>query len=244
MAVLLVVGTVLTWFTLRDRSPSTVLGGPTSGDSVPLAATPPADTGPLADSALAARVVALGDLTTPRTTRPSARDSQRTAAAARAARTLAARTARLEIVGADSARLYVDNRLVGIGRYSGDFPVATKLAVRAVIANASTSCITAERDTVVTLKGGDRASVSLPVRGCAVVSYDVTPRDARVSFTPLDGGPTVELRADSARALSLPEGRYEVRIQAPRCVMGTDTLLVAYRADGSPISRRFPLICS
>ena len=100
------------------------------------------------------------------------------------------------------------------------------------------------RDTVLTLKAGERASLNLPVRGCAVVSYDVTPRDARVSFTPLDGGPPVELRADSARAVSLPEGRYEVRIQAPRCVMGTDTLQVTGRADGAPITRRFPLICS
>lgn len=241
---ILVMGTALTWIALRDRSPSSVRGGPTSGDSVLPAATQPAGPGPLADSALGARVVAIGDSTTPRDTRPSARDSQRTAASARAARALAARTARLEIVAPDSARLYVDNRLVGTGHFSGDFPVGTKLSVRAVIANASTSCTTAERDTVLTLKAGDRASVSLPVRGCAVVSYDVTPRDARVSFTPLDGGPTVELRADSARALSLPEGRYEVRIQAPRCVMGTDTLQVASRADGSPITRRFPLICS
>ena len=40
------------------------------------------------------------------------------------------------------------------------------------------------------------------------------------------------------------EGRYEVRIQAPRCVTGTDTLQVARRADSAPITRRFPLICS
>ena len=116
--------------------------------------------------------------------------------------------------------------------------------MRAVLANASTSCTTAVRDTVLTLKAGDRVALSLPVRGCAVVSYDVTPRDARVTFKSLEGGPSIELRADSARAVSLPEGRYEVRIQAPRCVTGTDTLQVAAKADGAAITRRFPLICS
>lgn len=244
VAAVLVLGAALTWFALRDRSAATVVGGPTLGDSAPIAATPPSDTGPIADSAVGARIVSLGDSTASASTRPPARDSVRTEAPTRSTRAIAARTARLEIVAADSARLYVDNRLLGTGRFSGDFPVGAKLAVRAVIANASTSCITAVRDTVLTLKAGDRASVSLRVRGCAVVSYDVTPRDARVTFTPLDGGTTVELRADSARALSLPEGRYEVRIQAPRCVMGTDTLQVAFRADGAPITRRFPLMCS
>ena len=90
------------------------------------------------------------------------------------------------------------------------------LAVRAIIANASTSCTTAVRDTA----------------------------DACVTFTPLDGGPSVELRADSARAFSLPEGRYEVRIRAPPCVLGTDTLQVARRADDAAITRRFSLIFS
>ena len=50
--------------------------------------------------------------------------------------------------------------------------------------------------------------------------------------------------ADSARALSLPEGRYQLRMQAPRCVTGTDTITVAPTANGMPITRRFPLICS
>ncbi len=94
------------------------------------------------------------------------------------------------------------------------------------------------------LKAGDRAAVNLSVRTCVPVSYDITPRDARVQFTPVGGGEPIELRADSAKSISLPEGRYEVRIQAARCVTGTDTLRVAPRADGSPISRRFPLFCS
>ncbi len=244
VAAVLVIGAALTWFALRDRLATRGVGERAADDSASLAAAPPSGSGPLADSALGARAVPLGETTAVRTAPSPAIDSARPVSPTRPARTVAPRTARLEIVAPDSARLYVENRLVGTGRYSGEFQVGAKLAVRAVIASASTSCTTAVRDTVLTLKAGDRASVSLPVRGCAVVSYDVTPRDARVSFTPLDGGPMVELRADSARALSLSEGRYEVRIQAPRCVMGTDTLQVASRADGGPITRRFLLICS
>jgi len=244
VAAILVVGAALTWFLLQDRPASMRRGESTSGDSAALTAARSPGIGPLADSTLGTRVGPLGDSAAALARPPAANDSVRTVSPTRPARTVTVRTARLEISAPDSARLYVDNRLVGTGRFSGEFTAGAKLAVRAVIASAATSCTTAVRDTVLMLKAGDRVALSLSVRGCAVVSYDVTPRDARVTFTPLDGGPSVELRADSARALSLPEGRYEVRIQAPRCVMGTDTLQVARRADGAPITRRFPLMCS
>ncbi len=152
--------------------------------------------------------------------------------------------ARLDLIAPDSARLYVDNRLVGTGRWTGIFPPGARVVVRAVLAHAATNCDAAVRDTTILLTSRGRMRVSLPVRGCVAVSVDVTPRDARVLFTPLDGGRRVELRADSARALSLPEGRYQLRMQAPRCVTGTDTITVAPTANGMPITRRFPLICS
>ncbi len=244
VATILVIGAALTLFTLRDRTASRALGGGTTGDSASLTAAPTPGAGPIADSALGARVIPLGDSVASPATRPPAGDSLRTAPSTRPKRAASVRTAHVEISAPDSARLYIDNRLVGTGHYSGDFAAGSKLSVRAVLASASTACTVAVRDTILALKAGDRVTLDLPVRGCAVVSYDVTPRDARVTFTPLDGGPSVELRADSARAVSLPVGRYEVRIQAPRCVMGTDTLQVAIRADGAPIARRFPLICS
>ena len=244
VAVILVTGTALTWMLLRDRPASTRPGGSATGDSVALSAARPPDIGRPAGSALGTRVDPPGESASTRTSPAAAGDSPRTVSSTRPARTVTVRTARLEITAPDSARLYVDNRLVGTGRYSDDVAPGARLAVRAVLANASTSCTTAVRDTVLTLKAGDRVALSLPVRGCAVVSYDVTPRDARVTFKSLEGGPSVELRADSARAVSLPEGRYEVRIQAPRCVTGTDTLQVAAKADGAAITRRFPLICS
>lgn len=244
VAAILAIGAAMTWILLREGPASLRPGGGVSDDSATLTAAQPSGIGTLADSALGTRVGPLGDSAAARRPPAAAGDSVRTVAPTRPTRTSSVRTARLEISAPDSARIYVDNRQVGTGRFSGEFAAGAKLAVRAVLANASTSCVTAVRDTVLTLKAGDRVGLSLPVRGCAVVSYDVTPRDARVTFTPLDGGPPIELRADSARALSLPEGRYEVRIQAPRCVMGTDTLQVARRADGAPITRRFPLICS
>ena len=244
VAAILVTGTALTWMLLRDRPESTRPSSSATGESAALTAAQPPGIGQPADSALGTRVGPIGDSASARTSPAAAADRQRTVSPTRTVRAVAVRTARLEITAPDSARLYVDNRLVGTGRYSDEFAAGAKLAVRAVLANASTSCTTAVRDTVLTLKAGERVALSLPVRGCAVVSYDVTPRDARVTFRSLEGGPSVELRADSARALSLPEGRYEVRIQAPRCVMGTDTLQVARRADGAPITRRFPLICS
>ena len=151
---------------------------------------------------------------------------------------------RLDVVAPDSARLFVDHQLVGRGSWTGSFTVGARVVLRAVLETASPTCDAAVRDTTVRLTTRGRTTVHLPVRGCLAVSYDVTPRDARVLFTPLDGGRSVELRADSARAFSLPEGRYQVLIQAPRCVTGTDTIVVAPKADGTPITRRFPLICS
>lgn len=241
---IVVLGAVLTWSRRRDRPVPMRPAGSTAGDSVALTAAQPPGGGPRGDSALGTRVGPRGDSTGALTTRSTVSDSLHTVSPSRPTRTRTLRTGRLEISAPDSARLYIDNRQVGTGHYTGEFAAGAQLAVRAVMANASTSCTTAVRDTVLIVKAGERVGLNLPVRGCAAVSYDVTPRDARVTFTPLDGGPSVEVRADSARALSLPEGRYEVRIQAPRCVMGTDTLLVARRADGTAITRRFPLICS
>jgi hypothetical protein len=100
-------------------------------------------------------------------------------------------------------------------------------------------------DTVLTqVKAGQRLSVSLPVRPCIEVRFDVRPRDARVAIRPLDGGRPLETRADSALALSLPVGRYEVRTSAPRCITITDTLAAFATLDGTPVSRRLRLLCS
>ena len=243
LAATLLLGAALTWFTVRNR---TVVGAWVGGSlSATRSLTPTRPSAvTLADRGGNARTVQLGDSIAAPMAPMAPSASSRAVGPARALRPAATRTARLEITAPDSARLYVDNRLVGIGQYSGEFVVGARLPLRAVIASASTSCAAAVRDTTISLVAGNRLLVHLPVRRCVPVRYDVTPRDARISFIPLDGGAPVEFRADSARGLLLPEGRYEVRIHAPRCVTGTDSLQVTAKADGAPLTRRFPLICS
>ncbi len=234
----------LIWMFWRDRATPEVRTGKAPEDPASTAIAPPPESGQVTDGMQGADTRRPSDSISARPTAARAEDSVRTRPPTRPTRTAAGRVVRLSLSASDSARLYIDNRLVGTGHYTGDHTAGTTLSIRAVLANASTTCGVAVRDTVLTLKAGDHVDLNLPVRGCAVVSYDVTPRDARVAFTPMEGGPSVEVRADSARALVLPEGRYTVRIQAPRCVTGADTLLVAAKADGTPVSRRFPLICS
>lgn len=153
------------------------------------------------------------------------------------------RTIALELATTEDALLYVDNRLVGTGRWSGAVPLAPRLALRAVVPDAPTSCRTALRDTVLQqLEAGQRVVLELPVRGCAVVRFRVEPRDARVSFVPLDGGRAYETRADSVESYSLPTGRYVMRIAAPYCIQFADTVVVAKGGSPSIVPRK--LVCS
>jgi serine/threonine-protein kinase len=178
----------------------------------------------------------------PSVTPPTTRPATGSAAAGRPARPGPA-LARLELTAPDSAELYVDNKLVGFGSWSGEHPAAQRLEVRAVLPQASVSCETAMFDTVLTgLRAGQHTEVTLAVRDCATVRYVIKPRDARVSFTPLDGGRTRELRADSAATMTLPQGRYLLRISAPRCSTFQDTVQVTRTSGEADISRS--LICS
>lgn len=153
------------------------------------------------------------------------------------------RTVHLDIATSDSAAIYVDNRQVGFARWSGDIPPASRLAVRAVLADASTSCTTALRDTVLTgLRAGQRIQLDFTVRACAVVRYRVQPRDARVQFVPLDGGRSYETRADSVESYSLPVGRYLMRISAPYCIVFSDTVVVTRNGSSVVVPRK--LVCS
>lgn len=153
------------------------------------------------------------------------------------------RAVRLHVTTADSAAIYVDNRLVGAGAWSGELPLTTRLVVRAVIPDAPTSCRSALHDTVITdLVAGRRFDVHLPVRGCSVVRYRVEPRDARVQFVPLDGGRPVETRADSVESYSLPWGRYLMRISAPYCIVFSDTVVVSRVPMPTTVPRK--LVCS
>lgn len=151
--------------------------------------------------------------------------------------------AEVRVVSSPQAELYVNNRLVGNGSWQGDHPVTQPLRVRAVLPSASVDCETASRDTIVSdISSGERVVLNLPVRDCVTVSYRIQPRDARVVFRPLDGGSARQLRADSAESMSLPIGRYLLRISAPRCSTFEDTVVISPTSGASAISRR--LICS
>lgn len=153
------------------------------------------------------------------------------------------RVVRLHVTTADSATIYVDNRVVGAGTWSGELPLTSRLIVRAVVPDAPTSCRSALLDTVITgLVAGQRLEVRLPVRGCSVVRYRVEPRDARVQFVPLDGGRPVETRADSVESYSLPWGRYLMRISAPYCIVFSDTVVVSRVPMPTTVPRK--LVCS
>ncbi|MCC6244464.1 MAG: serine/threonine protein kinase [Gemmatimonadaceae bacterium] len=144
----------------------------------------------------------------------------------------------------DSAMLYVDDALVGRGTATISRPGAARVALRAVIADAPLSCVTAKRDSVVRLAVGEKGrTVVLAVRTCLTVRFNVTPDDARVRFESLDGGAPVEVAAD-VKSVMLPEGRYEVRASAARCVEYRGDIMTVRR--GLPVdslTRRIPLDC-
>jgi serine/threonine-protein kinase len=183
---------------LADTSPH-VLTNPQSIDST----VPPAVVAPTVDSAKATRPAAVR----PPRDRPG--------------------TATLLFTASDSAQLFVNNKLVGEGKWSGDVALGDAVELHAVVADAPTTCRTARRDTVLTaLRAGQQVAVNFPVRGCVEVRYTVQPRDARVLFQSLEGGPNIETRADSAISVLVPIGKYVLRVSAPRCIAYSDTTLV------------------
>ncbi|MBL0172533.1 MAG: serine/threonine protein kinase [Gemmatimonadaceae bacterium] len=144
----------------------------------------------------------------------------------------------------DSARLYVDGALAGRGSIVVDRPGAARLSLRAVIEDAPTDCVTASRDSTIRLAVGERRSVMLAVRTCLGVKFTIVPADARIRFESLDGGVSVEVRADTTKSVLLSEGRYEVRATAPRCLeYRGDTLTVRRGASESSLFRSIRLTC-
>ena len=133
-------------------------------------------------------------------------------------------TATLSISAPESAVLYVDGKKVGEGDWTGEHAAPASLKLSAVIASASTACASAQVDTVIQLRAGSSAKIMLPVRPCVPLRIIFTPRDARVVFTPLDGGRALTTRADTVGSLYLTVGRYFVTVSAPRCAMYSDTL--------------------
>jgi hypothetical protein len=130
-----------------------------------------------------------------------------------------------------------------VGSWTGDRAASKDVEVRAVLDDAPLGCVTAQRDSLVRLHAGARSTVELRLRGCAALKVDVDPRDARLVFTPLDGGVALRVRADSASGVLLVHGRYSVVASLPRCVEYTDTLTAAPGVPGDSLNLRVRLSC-
>ena len=152
--------------------------------------------------------------------------------------------ARLTINSSDDADLFVDGQSVGTGSWTGDHAAARDVEVRAVLADAPAGCTAATRDTLVRLKPGSRSTISLAVRSCASLTVDVLPRDAHLIFTPLDGGTTLKVRADSASGQLLVAGKYAVVATLPRCIAFYDTVVSAPRTVTDSVFLRARMTCS
>jgi len=149
---------------------------------------------------------------------------------------------RLMMLAPDSAQLYVNGIPVGRGVATVERSGAAKLSLRAVIMDAPPECSAASLDSIVPLSAGQQDTVRLPVRTCIGVRFTVIPEDATLFLVPFDGAPTIEMRADSSKAVLLPVGRYEVRARAPRCYDYNNDTLTVTRA-GDERSRRIKMTC-
>ena len=151
---------------------------------------------------------------------------------------------RLTFTAPDSAQLYINGVPVGRGSALFERSGAVRLTLRAVIADAPPDCEAAFRDSTIRLAAGEQSTVTLPVRTCVGVRFAVTPEDAIVRFESLDGGSTVEVRADSAKAVLLPVGRYEVKAKAQGCYdYRNDTLVLTRESDEPSRSRTIKMKC-
>jgi eukaryotic-like serine/threonine-protein kinase len=149
----------------------------------------------------------------------------------------------LTVSAPENAKLYVNNELVGTGTWTGE-RAAGRYAVRAVIPDVSQlDCKTAKAETEVSLARGQRLDVPLEPRACVQLAVSVTPIEARVIFTPLDGGTPVALFADRPMP-AIPSGRYVISATAPRCYnYGGDTADVKRTPDDKPFTRRVKMRC-
>ncbi len=157
--------------------------------------------------------------------------------------TIVPSTARLTLIAADAAVLYVDGTRVGAGEWTGERPVSSALRLSAILATASTACGSAHADTVIHLRAGEVREVALSVRPCVALRMSWTPSDARLVFAPLDGGHLLTMRADTTGTVLLPAGRYLLTATSPNCAPYSDTVTTSKDADKGVIVLKRRMIC-
>ena len=153
--------------------------------------------------------------------------------------------AALSITAPDSALLYVDGVKVGAGEWSGDHSAPATIKLSAVVAYADqVDCKTARKDTTVQLARGDTIAVNIPTRACVGIELKIKPAEARVTFTPIDGGTHVDTRADLQPIVIVTTGKYFVQAISPRCQIFSDTMVVTRQLNGAPMPLTATLPCA
>ncbi len=161
----------------------------------------------------------------------------------RSARPLVLSRAQLRITAAESAAIFVDGKQVGITRLTFEHAAVSRLPIRVELPNAPVACSAARRDTTVRLRDGDRVALSLPVRSCVRLTLNVTPRDARVVFTPLDGGQSLTARGDTTGIVLLATGKYRIDATAPNCGPYAETFTTMEKARDGVVAIRIQMLC-
>lgn len=151
--------------------------------------------------------------------------------------------AQLRITASESAAIFVDDKQVAVARWNSEHAATSRLSVRAEIANAPIGCSAARRDTTLRVRDGDRIALSLPVRTCVRLTFNVTPRDARVIFTPLDGGTSLSARGDTTGIVLLVAGKYRIDATAPNCGPFSETFTTMEKVRDGVVAIRIPMLC-
>ena len=160
------------------------------------------------------------------------------------ARTLPPPRVSLALSAPDSAVLFVDGQKVGIGEWVGDHAAPATIKLSAVIAYPDqVDCKSARKDTTLKVAAGDSVAVNIFTRACVGIQLNIKPAEARVVFTPVDGGTHVDTRADLEPIIVVTTGKYFVQAISPRCQVFSDTMIVKRQANGAPIPLTATLPC-
>ncbi|MDQ6612188.1 MAG: serine/threonine protein kinase, partial [Gemmatimonadota bacterium] len=110
-------------------------------------------------------------------------------------------TARVQISAPESADLFVGDKFLAAGQWSGELPVG-KTHLRALLKGGAAACWSAQRDTTITLGAGQPNEIYLDVATCSILVLNVTPDDAEFTISSEDFSSTPK-KARSA-GLAMP----------------------------------------
>ena len=119
---------------------------------------------------------------------------------------------------ADSARLLVDDQLVGRGSWEGDLLAGRQHRFRARLDGTVRGCRSAEYDAVATFAAGQPATIELDVAPCSVFLLTVRSSDAEFTVTAKDSSYQRKFRyLGTPTPIVLRNGMYDVVVRADKC---------------------------